>query len=351
MPDRRRRLLVPVLLLAFAPAPSQAHHSVAGFFDPDTKVQIEGVITRIRWRNPHTAFIVEVTDTDGTVTEWNIESGALGVLRTRGLSKEFVKAGDFVKILGDKSLRSDTEMFARNMLLPDGKEVLLTVPSRPHFSVDNDAGVVEGEFDPAVVAAARASADGIFRVWSDNFSVRLRGGRIFTGNYPLNEAAKAVRAEYDPGETSLLGCTDWSMPRLMANPLPMEFIDEGDRIVIRFEENDEVRVVHLDDGAMPGERTHMGFSTGRWEGETLVVETTHITPDRIDDRGTPFSADLHLLERFTPTADGSRLDYTVTVTDPNNFEEPFEQARFWDWRPEIVVQPYACEQDQEMRQE
>lgn len=349
MIHRLRPLLAVWLLLLSASDSAIAHHSVAGFFDPGTQIEIEGVITKIRWRNPHTAFYVGVTEADGTVTEWSIESGALGVLRSRGLAHEFVKVGDFVKILGDKSLRSKTQMFARNMLLTSGEEVLLTVPSRPYFSVENDAGLLEAEFDAEVVAAATANAKGIFRVWSDNFDVRRRGGRIFTGDYPLKDEAKAIQARHNPGETTLLGCTEWTMPRLMANPLPMEFVDEGDRIVVRFEENDEERVIHLDSGMKPEDQTQMGFSTGRWEGATLVVETTHIMPERLDDLGTPFSADLHLLERFTPTDDGSRLDYTIKVTDANTFHEPFEQSRFWEWRPEIVVGRYECDQDQELR--
>ena len=352
MTARIRSLLLPAFLIACMPQTATAHHSVAGFFDPNTQVEIEGVITRVRWRNPHTVFVVDVTESDGTVTEWKIESGALGVLRSRGLAREFVQVGDNVKILGDKSLRGRPEMFARNMLLANGQEVLLTVPSKSYFSLQQDGGLLEAEFDPEIVAAAKANADGIFRVWSTNFASRRGPGasRILQGGYPLRAEAKAIQARYDAGDAALLGCTDWTMPRLMANPLPIEFIHEGNRILVKFEENDERRVIHLDDGGEPGERTRMGFSTGRWEDDnTLVVETTNITPERLDNLGTPFSEALHLLERFTVAADGSRLDYTIRYTDPNTFTESFEESRFWEWRPEIVVGAYICEEDQALR--
>ncbi len=348
---RIRPLLFAAVLLAGLPQTATAHHSVAGFFDANTQVEIAGVITRVRWRNPHTVFVVDVTNDDGTVTEWKIESGALGVLRSRGLAREFVQVGDNVKILGDKSLRGRPEMFARNMLLANGQEVLLTVPSKAYFSLQQEGGLLEAEFDPEVVAAARANANGIFRVWSTNFAARRQGPRprMFTGGYPLKPEAKAIQEQYDAGDTALLGCFDWTMPRLMANPLPVEFIDEGDRIRVRFEENDERRVIHLDDTRAPGELSRMGFSTGRWEGETLVVETTGITPERLDNLGTPFSEDIHLLERFTVTENGNRLEYNVRVTDPNTFTESFEENRFWEWRPEIVVGSYICEQDQSLQ--
>jgi hypothetical protein len=46
--------------------------------------------------------------------------------------------------------------------------------------------------------------------------------------------------------------------------------------------------------------------------------------------------------RFAPSADGARLDYTMTVTDATTFTRPVEMSTFWIWRPEIRVEPYAC---------
>ena len=119
-----RKVLIGLVFIALLQQISFAHHSVAGFFDSNDLVEIEGVIRKVRWRNPHTVFLVDVTEASGEVTTWTVESGALGVLRSRGLAREFVQVGDRVKILGDNSLRSRPEMFARNMLLSNGKEVL-----------------------------------------------------------------------------------------------------------------------------------------------------------------------------------------------------------------------------------
>ena len=118
----------------------------------------------------------------------------------------------------------------------------------------------------------------------------------------------------------------------------------------QFEENDERRVIHMNaDATVSGPRTRMGFSKGRWEDGTLVVETTHVTPERLDNLGTPFSEDMHLVERFTLNEDETRLNYSIVVTDPYTFTEPFEQSRYWMWRPEIVVGSYACDQDQQLQ--
>ncbi|MDA0679706.1 MAG: DUF6152 family protein [Proteobacteria bacterium] len=329
-----------------------AHHSVAGFYDPEKLIEIEGVIRNVRWRNPHTVFEVDVANDSGDVTTWIIESGALGVLRSRGLAREFVQPGDHVKIMGDSSIRSDHEMFARNMLLKNGKEVILTAGSLPYFSANDAGSILEAEYDNETIAAARISADGIFRVWSTNIDDRSSDRlKMFDGNYPLTESATAQRREYDAGDQALRGCTKWTMPRIMANPLPMEFIRDGDDILQRFEEDDNVRIIHMDESSRAPslEMSSLGYSTGRWEGDTLVIETSRLEPERFDDHGTPFSAALYLLERFSPADGGNRLDYTLTVTDPNTFPTSLQLRRHWDWRPEITVGAYKCEEDQQVR--
>ena len=342
----RLSLMVVILVTAFA---AQAHHSVAGFFDPSVKVEIEGTVKTVRWRNPHTVFEVDVASPNGDVITWRIESGALAVLRSRGIGREFIKVGDQVKIMGDSSLRSDREMFARNFQLSDGKEVMMTAGSSPYFS--NDAGLLEAEYDDDVIAAARANADGIFRVWSTDIEMRPNSGSLMLrGPLPLTAAAQAKRAEYDAFDEALLGCTEWSMPRLMANPLPMEFVREGDVVLQRFEENDNVRRIHMKvastDG--PDEFLMLGYSTGEWDGSSLIVTTTKVTPERIDNSGTPFGPNMHLRERFTPSDDGSRLDYALQITDPETFTEVLSVERYWDWRPEITLGAYDCDRDQSL---
>jgi len=340
---------IAVVLFVAVPGASHAHHSVAGFFDPDAPVEIEGVIKKVRWRNPHTVFLIDVTEQSGEITTWTIESGALGVLRSRGLAREFVKVGDKVKVMGDNSLRSRPEMFARNMLLSNGKEVLLTAGSFRHFTSQTDDEILQAEFDKEVIANAINDADGIFRVWSTDIEERPNSGsRMFAGQLPLNAEARAKRAEYNVGDEALLGCTSWSMPRLMSNPLPMEYVHEGDTIVQRFEENDSVRVIHMraEHTDIPDEPSIFGYSTGRWDGDTLVVETTGVALDRFDNAGTPFSEEMHLIEHITPSSDGKRLNYRLRVTDPNTFTESIEVGRYWEWRPEIQVGAYDCQQDQ-----
>lgn len=329
-----------------------AHHSVAGFYDAEQTIEIEGIVKQVHWRNPHTVFEVDVTSETGEVVTWELESGALGVLRSRGLAREFMQPGDHIRALGDSSLRSDHEMFARNILLQNGEEVILTAGSRPYFSAESNAGILEPVYDAAATAAARERADGIFRVWSTDIDNRSSDRlKMFNGDYPTLDAAVAARADYDSGDQVLLGCTKWSMPRLMSNPLPMAFSRSGTNILMRFEEDDNVRTIHMNSDGPDASvaPSALGYSTGRWVGETLVVQTSRLLPDRFDNLGTPYSAALHLTERFSLSEDEATLDYVLEVNDPNTFTEPFEKRRQWHWRPELLLNPYNCEQDQQLQ--
>ena len=86
----------------------------------------------------------------------------------------------------------------------------------------------------------------------------------------------------------------------------------------------------------------LGYSVGRFEGATLVVTTTKSSWGNFDSVGIPLSADAVLEERFTPSADGARLDYVLKVTDATTFTAPVELRKTWIWRPEVTRGAYEC---------
>jgi len=74
----------------------------------------------------------------------------------------------------------------------------------------------------------------------------------------------------------------------------------------------------------------------------LVVTTTGISWPYIAPSGLPQGPSSRMEERFTPSADGKRLAYTVTITDPDTFATPAVLKRAWVWREGERVRPYAC---------
>jgi len=112
------------------------------------------------------------------------------------------------------------------------------------------------------------------------------------------------------------------------------------------EEIPSVRVhVLLDGRDVPEDYEHtlLGFSTGYYAGDTLVVETTGVTANH-SNAGFVHSDQLTSVERFTRSQDGDRLDLEVTFSDPVNLATPIVMARAWAWAPGEEIYPYdACE--------
>jgi hypothetical protein len=180
-----------VCLLAFV-APADAHHSFVGFYDQERIVEIEGRVASVSWRNPHGSMTIDVTSKAGETAQWRIETGSVSVLRVRGFDRDVVTVGDRVRVAGEPSLKRANGLYARNVLLPSGEEVLLSIGIDPRWSGTETAELLEAQFDEDVAAAARASADGLFRVWSTVFE-DPNSFPMFKGNYPVKEAAKAVK--------------------------------------------------------------------------------------------------------------------------------------------------------------
>ena len=110
----------------------------------------------------------------------------------------------------------------------------------------------------------------------------------------------ARRAAFDPAtDEPLLNCAPKGMPGIMSNPYPFEFHDRGDVIELRLEEYDTVRSIYMNAETAPAPTPSiLGHSIGHWEGDSLVVETTHVNWGHMAGRGILLSDDLHQIERF-----------------------------------------------------
>jgi hypothetical protein len=117
-------------------------------------------------------------------------------------------------------------------------------------------------------------------------------------------------------------------------------------VVIRYEMIHETRIVPLEAKPRVGEaiKMYMGDARGRFDGDTLVVETKNLlgrTAIGLNGNGPPLTPSATLVERFTRVAD-DRIDYSVTVTDPETYSAPFTIAFPITPQPDYRVLPYEC---------
>jgi hypothetical protein len=163
------------------------------------------------------------------------------------------------------------------------------------------------------------------------------------------EKVEAYRALVDPvGDNPTLWCVTHGMPEMMmgGGGYPLELIQKDDQLTTISEWMSESRRIYIGERQV-AERSifpsRQGFSRGRWEGDVLVVETTHLQ-EMVDSRY-PHSADTVITERFSlaEDADGTpRLIADTVVHDPEWLQQPLEYRL--EWKPYALgwVQPYEC---------
>ena len=118
-----------------------------------------------------------------------------------------------------------------------------------------------------------------------------------------------------------------------------------DRIELRYGEWEAVRTVYLDGRRAPANQppSRLGHSVGRFEGETLVVETSGVAAG-ITWWDAQHSDQLRVVERFTRSEDGNTLNLTATIEDPWSLREPVVARKIWRWAPDQKITPYdSCE--------
>lgn len=339
-----RAFAASVLMIAL-PGAAAAHHSFFGRFDTQRLVELEGEVTEVLWRNPHAYFSLRA---DGTV--WEIETSSLTVLKRMGIDEGTIRVGDRIRIAANPPAGEKKEMYARHVLLPDGRELLLNVGLAPRWT-GSDRAVGDESLLMAREGDASRPDLGIFRVWSHTRTIarlfpEVVDASVDVNTYPLTPAARAQLAEFDRStDNPTANCVPKGMPTIMEAPYPIEFVQqENDDILLKLEEYDLARPIYMSTGAtreLPPP-SPLGFSTGRWDGMALVVTTTRISWPYFSQLGIRQSPAVELVERFTPSADGSRLDYELTVTDPATFTRPVVLRQHWLWLPSVTLLPYEC---------
>jgi hypothetical protein len=116
------------------------------------------------------------------------------------------------------------------------------------------------------------------------------------------------------------------VPRATYMPYPFQIVQSTNKIMMVYEFANANRTIHLDKVDSVPVESWMGFSVGRWEGDTLVVDTTSLHEATWFDRAGNFHSDaLHVVERYTPLTP-YHLTYEVTIEDPKVFTRPWKMS-------------------------
>ena len=348
MTTTKRSRWITAVCVALLPIVATGHHSFASNFDVHTMNELEGEIVNLRWKNPHVVFTLKTSNAQGEEVLYQIESHSLAIMRRNGVPADALHDGDKVKIAGHPGRHVANSMFVQHVLMPGGKELVLSPRSGPRW-VER---VNSGSTWMATHDDAQDQQTGIYRVWSTSFSDFGEAlafpeliNPALAHDYPLTDEARVVLEAFNPLTDALtINCQPKGMPAIMENPFPIEFVEVGGNIEIHLEEYDTLRTIHMNvdgtDTAIPP--SSLGHSVGRWDGSSLVVETDAMNYGHFDSVGIPLSDAAMVTERFMPSDDGKRLDFEMTVVDSATFTEPVILTKTWLGLPDAKVQPYDC---------
>ena len=328
------KIKILISILVFFISSAHAHHNWRQIYDVNTDIEIVGTISSIEWRNPHirVSFIVD----NGTPEQkiYTTESNSVAALTRMDLTPEILAPGTPVRVAGYRSRTSNNDIFMTHLLLPDNKEVEFMLDTQPRWpeaeALANTSRVLGSVTEPDF--SKRPTS--IFGVWSTVFY--SEGSHRALNNDPIHWTQKGLELNGELNDSinhrADPTCTPNPMPEVMSAPYPIQIIEQGETIIIHAEEFDSIREVkmgvpHND----PGTSNILGYSTGKWIGETLAVSTTFGS-----------ESGMQIQETFHLSNDHSRLLYSQVIIDTAMRSMPTVNKKWWQYQPGAFVQPYEC---------
>ena len=321
------RLLPAVLAVAATAlfnAAASAHHSQA-MFDTTREVLFQGTVVRLDWVNPHMYLIIETKGPDGRPMRVEGEGVAITQALVDGLDRKALKPGTRVVMRANPNRNGP------------GRQVRVL-----------DVTTEDGAIHPFYAASTRdrtlKPANSLQGRWAPTRAA-LGAGFGAMARWPVTPEGRAAQKKlvadglcFVEPIPFLSVLDEMRSIELGKNEIVMHFDNSGDHVRRRI----QMIATHP---ANVRPSLH-GHAIGRWEGETLVIDTIgyEANPSGLG-MNVPSSPRKHTVERLTLTDNRTRLRYEITIEDPVYLTAPATLTQQWDHRPDIDFSPrsQACD--------
>ena len=322
------------ILLLGASTPLRAHHGSAPHFDPDDQVRVSGIVTELRFVNPHAYVYFDAINASGETVPWRCELSGATLLRRQGWTPETLVPGQRIEIEGARARREDNSCAMESITFGDGRVI---------STRDTQQADVRPVADPAGAAPRPRYLDNgqpnISGAWVSREGGGA-GGILMNGRPEPTEAGLAASEGFDVRyDNPVINCesgniiTDWYRQSHVN-----DVRQDDDRIVLRLGYLEMVRTVFLNashpENIAPSVEGH---SIGWWEDDVLVVNTIGLSERALIPLAEVMMSDrAQVMERFYYDEDNQTLIRDYTVLDPLYLAKPYTGRNVSD----IAAEPY-----------
>ena len=311
--------LVFLTTTAFGTASVHAHHAASASFTNNI-IEAEGVVTEFTFANPHINIFFDVTDESGETTQWMATGGAANRLRAQGWTADTILPGQYVRIEGREA------RFNKPMIL-----ISSVVELDPESGALSRVVEGESEYEEIVGDLSLTFEDGrpnLTGAWTTGpgGGMGSGGSQRYGPAAPYNQAGATAAAAFDPVNDPAVACEDPGLVRLAGwTPHPVRVTQNDDHVVLDYEMYGGQRVIYFDGRAPEAEEhTRLGHSVARYEGDTLIIESSHLLENYTGPNGNPISDEATIVETYhrTTVPDlGAALVMDMAITDPKYLTE------------------------------
>ena len=314
------------IAILMSATPAFAHHSVAAEFD-EAEGELHGEITQVWYVNPHIRYRLTVQD-DGTTEDWELQAGNVTNLRRANWFEDTLEVGDEITVFGRLGRDGARKLLIGEVELADGSRI-----APRGTGGNNDRQRVNASVDKDYTYPGK-NADypiDISGAWRNNYRWHVTVDDLEPKPTPFTAAGRRLFEATEPWHDYSLRCLSVGLPRVFGAPYNMDIVDAGNHYLFVYVEHNTPRRVWMDGRQAPENTppTSNGFSVGHWEGDELVIETTHLEAGWLDGSGLPMSGDrTRIVERYAFDDDRLTIDRRMTIYDDAYYTEPLVRQRY-----------------------
>src|SRR5688572_26902032 len=349
-------LVAVAIITALAIAPISAHHEIAAKLDPVKTVTMRGIVTKVDWSDPHVHVFMNVTQS-GTLSNWAVEFESPTDLFRAGYTRETVKPGDTVTVEGYPARDGSRQVWSRTFTMATGNRRVYDVPAQTAARPTTPAQPTPRWPDGQPRLGPLPGGSGYWARPSSTLLVQsgqtveasphglLRNIGDVDRVAPFQRWARDLfeyrQRNFLKDDPVFLNCMPPGGPRQFQLPYGVQFIEDREhkRIFVFVGSIDRNwRLIYLDGRAQQGQvrgdsdnPTFYGRAVGKWEGDTLVIDTKGFN-ERFwfSNGGLPHTDQLHLIERIS-RPNLNTLRYEVTVDDLGAYTKPWTSTWNLQW--------------------